>query len=65
MPVLFYSTGNHVDYHRITDNIERINFEKLKKVTELSFRVGLELVTMEERIIVDNPYSEWESGNLK
>jgi hypothetical protein len=65
VPVLFYSTGNHVDYHRITDDIERINFEKLKKVTELSFRVGFELVTMEERIAVDNPYSEWESGNLR
>ena len=65
VPVLFYSTGNHVDYHRTTDNIDRINFEKLRKVTELSFRVGYELVTMPEKIVVDNPYTEWESGNLR
>ena len=59
IPVLFYSTGNHVDYHKPSDNIDRINFEKLKKVTELSFLVGYRLVTMPERIVVNNPYSEW------
>jgi hypothetical protein len=62
IPVLFYSTGTHIDYHKTSDNITRINFTKLKKVTELSFRVGYELVTMPERIVVDNPYSQWEGS---
>jgi len=59
IPVLFYSTGIHVDYHKVTDNYERINFVKLKKVTELSFLVGFKLATMPERIEVNNPFSEW------
>jgi Zn-dependent M28 family amino/carboxypeptidase len=59
IPVLFYSTGIHVDYHKVTDNYERIDFKKLKKVTELSFLVGYKLATMPERIKVDNPFSEW------
>lgn len=59
IPVLFYSTGIHVDYHKVTDNYERINFTKLKKSSELSFMVGYELATMPERIVVDNPFSNW------
>ncbi len=60
IPVLFYSTGIHVDYHKVSDNYERINFKKLKKVIELSFLVGFELATMPERIKVDNPFSDWD-----
>jgi len=59
IPVLFYSTGVHPDYHQVTDDIDRINFEKMKKVCELSFLVGYELATRPERIIVDNPFSNW------
>ena len=59
IPVLFYSTGIHVDYHKPTDNYERINFTKFKKVTDLAFLVGYKLATQPERIVVDNPYSEW------
>ena len=59
IPVLFYSTGIHVDYHKTTDNYERINFTKLERVTELAFLVGYKLATQGKRIKVDNPYSEW------
>ena len=59
IPVLFYTTGIHVDYHRVTDDYERINFEKLRKVTELAYRVGYDLATRPERIAVDNPFSDW------
>ena len=59
VPVLFYSTGIHVDYHRTTDTYDRINFAKLKKVSELAYRVGFQLATMPERIKVDNPFSNW------
>jgi hypothetical protein len=62
IPVLFYSTGIHVDYHKVTDNYDRIHFPKLKKVSELSYLVGYELATMPERIIVDNPFSGWNQS---
>ncbi len=59
VPVLFYSTGIHVDYHKPTDNFDRIDFRKLEKVTELAFLVGYRLATQPERIKVDHPFSEW------
>ncbi len=59
IPILFYSTGIHVDYHKVTDNYDLINFQKLEKVSELAFLVGYELATRTERIRVDNPFSDW------
>jgi hypothetical protein len=59
IPILFYSTGIHVDYHKTTDNLERIDFKKLEKVSDLAFMVGYKLATQKERITVDHPFSEW------
>lgn len=43
VPILNYATGYHADYHKVTDDISRINFEKMKRVADLSFLVGLEI----------------------
>lgn len=59
IPVLFYSTGVHADYHQITDDYDRINFTKLKKVSQLAFLVGYRLATRKESIETDNPFSGW------
>ncbi len=34
MPVLFFFTGTHEDYHKPSDTAERINYEGLARVTE-------------------------------
>ena len=59
IPILFYSTGIHVDYHKTTDNYERIDFTKLEKVSKLAFLVGYKLATQKDRITVDHPFSAW------
>jgi hypothetical protein len=41
VPILNFSTGYTADYHRPTDDAQRINFEKLKKVAELCYLVGI------------------------
>lgn len=43
VPILNYSTGYHADYHKVTDEISRINFDKMKRVADLCFLVGLEI----------------------
>jgi len=37
---IFYHTGIHADYHRVTDNPEFINFKKAAKVARLAFRTA-------------------------
>ncbi|MDQ3748427.1 MAG: M20/M25/M40 family metallo-hydrolase [Acidobacteriota bacterium] len=33
IPVLFFFTGTHLDYHKPTDTVEKINFQGLLKIT--------------------------------
>jgi hypothetical protein len=40
IPMLNFSTGYSADYHQPTDDADRINFEKIKKVAELCYLVG-------------------------
>jgi len=37
VPVLFFHTGLHPDYHRPTDTAEKINYSKMEKVVRLVF----------------------------
>lgn len=53
VPIIFYFNGVHADYHRPTDTIEKINFEKIEKIARLVFHTGWEVANREERIKVD------------
>jgi hypothetical protein len=44
IPVFFFSTGAHGDYHTPDDVPERINFEGLKRLDDFIFDLGFELV---------------------
>ncbi len=37
IPVIFYFNGVHEDYHRITDDVEKINFEKIENISRFVF----------------------------
>lgn len=41
VPIMNYATGYHADYHKVGDTAEKINFEKMKRVAELCFRMGM------------------------
>ena len=55
IPSIFYFNGTHVDYHQITDTVDKINFTKMEKIAKLVFYVTWELADREERIKVDVP----------
>lgn len=54
LPIINYATGYHADYHEVTDEISKINFDKIKRVTELCFLLGLEIAN-KEKIEIVNP----------
>ena len=54
IPVIFYFNGVHEDYHRPTDDVEKINFDKMEKITRLVFFTAWELANRNERIAVDS-----------
>ncbi len=53
VPIIFYFNGVHADYHKPTDTIEKINFEKIEKIAKLVFHTGWEIANREEKIKVD------------
>ncbi len=55
IPSIFYFNGTHEDYHRPSDTIEKINFEKMEKIARLVFYTSWELANRDERIKVDVP----------
>jgi hypothetical protein len=49
IPVAFFFTGLHADYHRVTDEISRIDFEKLQKVARTVLATAWTLANAPER----------------
>lgn len=47
VPVFFFNTGAHEDYHTPRDKVEMINFEGLKRVTEYAFDLSVNLINSE------------------
>lgn len=53
IPVIFYFSGVHEDYHQPTDTPEKIMHEKTAKIGRLIFHTAWELANRDERIEVD------------
>ena len=59
IPVLFFTTGLHTDYHTPGDVVEKIDFIKMEKITEAMFLIGYNVANMKSRLKVNNPFSKW------
>lgn len=53
VPVIFYFTGVHADYHKATDTIDKIMIGKTAKITQLVFATAWEVANREKRLVVD------------
>ncbi|RTQ53590.1 M28 family peptidase [Hymenobacter gummosus] len=54
VPVIFYTTGDHADYHQATDDVDKIEFPLMTKRNHLVFHTAWELVNRDNRIVVDS-----------
>jgi len=59
IPVLFFSTGLHTDYHEPGDTVDKIDFAKMELVTRAIYEIGYNVANRKKRIVVDNPFSKW------
>ncbi|WP_261512049.1 M28 family metallopeptidase [Chryseobacterium paludis] len=53
IPVAFFFDGIHEDYHKPTDDVEKIDFSLLQKRAQLVFATAWEIANRTERIAVD------------
>jgi len=49
IPVLFFFNGTHEDYHKVSDEVERIDSDKAARIATLMFRLGLEVANRPDR----------------
>ncbi|MNU75719.1 Aminopeptidase YwaD precursor [compost metagenome] len=54
IPVIFYFSGVHEDYHQATDDVEKIIFSKVEKVAKLVFFTAWDLSDAAKRITVNH-----------
>jgi hypothetical protein len=53
IPVIFYFSGTHEDYHGPGDTPDKIRYDLLTKRTKLIFHTAWEIANMDDKIIVD------------
>jgi Zn-dependent M28 family amino/carboxypeptidase len=63
IPVLFFTTGLHTDYHTPGDVVEKIDFRKMELITKAMYEIGNIVANRKTRLVVDNPFSSWENSS--
>ncbi|MGV3697419.1 M28 family metallopeptidase [Flavobacterium sp.] len=53
IPVVFLYSGEHEDYHKPTDDVEKIEFDALTTRTKYAFSIAWEIANREKRLVVD------------
>jgi hypothetical protein len=55
IPIVFFTTGSHPDYHQLTDEAQYIDYDKMARVTRFIAGVALKVADLDHRIGVDKP----------
>ena len=55
IPVTFFTTGGHQDYHMLTDEPQYIDYAKLASVSSLIADIALHVANRPDRLVVDKP----------
>jgi hypothetical protein len=59
IPVLFFTTGLHADYHSPRDVVEKLDFDKMELISRTIFELGYAIANRKTRLVVDYPFSSW------
>ena len=55
IPIAFFSTGGHRDYHQVTDEVQYLDFTKYAAVTRFVGDLAGRLADLDHRPVVDHP----------
>ena len=54
VPIIFLTTGLHPDYHANTDSAEKINYEKMARIAQYAYEIGLRTANLNHAPARDN-----------
>jgi len=55
IPVVFFTTGIHSDYHQVTDEPEYIDYAHMARVASLIEDIAVHVADLDHRVVVDQP----------
>jgi hypothetical protein len=55
IPVVFFTTGSHPDYHQLTDEAAYIDYEKMARVSRLVSAIAARVANLDHRVVVNRP----------
>jgi hypothetical protein len=55
IPIAFFTSGSHRDYHQVTDEPQYIDYEKMAHVGRLVATTALRVAALDHRVVVDKP----------
>jgi hypothetical protein len=56
VPIIFYTSGLHPQYHKATDDVELIDFPAMARRDQLIFHTAWAVANRDQRILVDEKY---------
>jgi hypothetical protein len=54
IPIAFFTTGLHPDYHRVTDTADKILYPKMARISQLVYETGFSIANTERTLERDN-----------
>lgn len=58
IPVVFFFDDMKVDYHKPTDDVDKINFGKILKTVKLATNIALHVANLDHKVVVDKKIEE-------
>ncbi len=55
IPIAFFTTGGHSDYHQVTDEPQYIDYDRMMRVDNLVADVAVHVANLDHRVVVDKP----------
>jgi hypothetical protein len=55
IPIIFFTTGGHADYHQVTDEPQYIDYDRLTRVSQFIASLATHVANLDHRIVVDQP----------
>lgn len=54
IPIVFYFTGTHPDYHQPSDTVDKIIFDKVARIAQLAYETGRRVANLDHMVERDN-----------
>jgi Zn-dependent M28 family amino/carboxypeptidase len=55
IPIVFFTTGGHADYHQVTDEPQYIDYGRMAQVATLVYDAAVRVANLDHRVVVDKP----------